>query len=75
MYVITDQGDHEKTISVLLNGVESTVEFLDGIEIQVHTDSWKQDHIKAINQKAIRTASYRHILISIPYEVKLNQMA
>ena len=38
MYVITDQGEHEKTISVLLNGVESTVEFLDGIEIQVHTD-------------------------------------
>lgn len=36
VYSIVDQSEHEKTISVLLNGVESTVEFLDGIDIQVY---------------------------------------
>lgn len=32
---ITDQSEHEKTISVLLNGVESTVEILDVMDVQV----------------------------------------
>lgn len=38
-----DQSEHEKTISVLLNGVESTVEFLDGIDIQGDLEDIRAD--------------------------------
>ncbi|XP_061189552.1 uncharacterized protein LOC133197495 [Saccostrea echinata] len=38
-----DQGEHEKTICVLLNGVESTVEVLDGADMQSSLEDIRAD--------------------------------
>jgi hypothetical protein len=44
IFSIADQSEHEKTISVLLNGVESTVEILDDMDIQVYIVTIKTRH-------------------------------